>query len=56
MVHWKEIEQKHNKLVNLLKKKGIIDGIEAIKLHTIEYNLQKLKICYSEEKNAKKRI
>ena len=43
MVHWKEIGKKYNKLVKLLKDKGIIDEFEAITLFTEDYNLEKRK-------------
>ena len=37
MTHWKEIEEKHNKLVELLVKKGIIDRLDASQLYTEEH-------------------
>jgi len=43
MVHWKEIGKKHNKLVKLLRDKGIIEESEAINLFTEDYILKKLK-------------
>jgi len=42
MTHWKEIEEKHNKLVDLLIEKKIID-IEATWLYTQAYIEEKLK-------------
>ena len=48
MAHWKEIGEKYNKLVKILKDKGIIDELEAIELFTEDYSLEKLK------KNQKK--
>ena len=37
MTHWKEIEKKHNKLVDLLIEKGVIDRLNAPQLYTQEY-------------------
>ena len=42
MAHWKEIGKKYNKLVKLLREKGIIDEFEALNLFTEDYNLKKL--------------
>lgn len=42
MVHWKEIGEKYNKLVKLLRDKKIIDEFEAINLFTEDYNLKEL--------------
>jgi len=41
MAHWKEIGEKYNKLIKLLRKKGIIDEFEAVKLFTEDYILKK---------------
>lgn len=51
MVHWKEIGEKHNKLVKILRDKGIIDGSEAIMLFTEDYNLKKLLNEKNESRN-----
>ena len=37
MTHWKEIEKKHNKLVDLLIEKGVIDRLNTPQLYTQEY-------------------
>ena len=37
MTHWKEIEEKHNKLVKLLVEMGVIDGLNASQLYTEEH-------------------
>ena len=37
MAHWKEIGKKYNKLVKILREKGIIDELEAIELFTEDY-------------------
>lgn len=37
MTHWKEIEEKHNKLVDLLVETGVIDRLNASQLYTEEY-------------------
>ena len=42
MTHWKEIEEKHNKLVDLLVKKSVIDRLNASQLYTEEY-IEKIK-------------
>ena len=51
MVHWKEIGEKHNKLVETLRDKGIIEGSEAINLFTEDYVLQELKMRENESRN-----
>lgn len=43
MTHWNEIEKKHNKLVDLLLEKGIIDKLEASWSYTKKYKEIKFK-------------
>lgn len=38
MIHWKGISEKYNKLVKLLKEKGIISELEVIYLFVEGYN------------------
>lgn len=42
MTHWKEIEEKHNKLVDLLLEKGIINKLEAFWMYSEEYKTIKV--------------
>jgi len=51
MAHWKEIGKKYNKLIKLLRNKGIIDEFESMTLFTEDYNLEKLEEL---KKNQKK--
>ncbi len=37
MTHWKEIEEKHNKLVDLLVETGVIYRLNVSQLYTEEY-------------------
>lgn len=48
MTHWKEIEEKHNKLVDLLVETGVIDRLNASQLYTEEY-IKKNKLKISKE-------